>query len=156
MADTIIVGVGNPYRGDDKAGWEVIDRLEKKVHETIHLAKKGGDFCDLLEIFSAYKNVYLIDACQGKNLGDRYIRIDAKQSKIPLDANQASTHGLGVAQAIALAENLKILPEKLIIYALPGKRYSISDNISSHMDKMIDEVIEQLLKEKEISCMNLI
>lgn len=152
MADLIIIGIGNPYRGDDAAGWAVIDALEKKV--ALPLQKSRGDIAELLDLFGKYRTVYLIDASYSQNNGS-WQRIDALKDPLPEENPQTSTHGLGAAQAISLAKNLDQLPAKLIVYAMGSNRFAIGDALSKPVSDAVEKVTEALLKEKDI-CTNLV
>lgn len=155
MDDIIIVGIGNPYRGDDIAGWAVIDGLQKIAGTALKLVKQQGDIAELLEIFARHKSVYLVDACRSGELSGTWQRIDVHQQPIPPDNARTSTHGFSVSQAIALAKNLDQLPNKLILYAISGDNYSISSNPSPAVSKSIDSVIKAIFNEEDIqSCMN--
>jgi hydrogenase maturation protease len=145
MNDTIVVGIGNPFRGDDGAGWAVIDALEAK-NINVPLCKQRGDIAELLDVFAQYSNVYLVDACTGVN-----VRIDVQEQSIPEDNPQTSTHGMGIAQAVALAKNLNLLPKKLILYAIAGKNFNIGDPLSPSLDLEINRVANAI--EGEIICM---
>ena len=155
-ADLIIVGIGNPFRGDDGAGWAVIDGLQKKASgSSIKLVKQRGDIGDMLEIFEKYRRVYLVDACSSDELKGSWQRIDLHQEAIPLESSQTSTHGFGISQAVALANNLGLLPEKLVLHLISGSSYSISNTLSPPVEKSVESVIEAILSDEEIkSCMN--
>lgn len=155
MADIIIVGIGNLYRGDDAAGWAVIDGLMEKVGSVIKLVKKRGDIFELIDIFGHYKTVYLVDACQSNASIGTWQRIDAQKQSVIEENPQTSTHGFSVSQAISLAKNLDQLPNKLIIYAINGDSYTISDKFSPSVAKSVDSVVNAILNEEDIqSCMN--
>lgn len=154
MADIIIVGIGNPYRGDDAAGWAVVDGLKEKLKSGIELMKQRGDIAELIDLFSRYKSVYLVDACNSQLAGS-WQRIDVHQQTIPIENPQTSTHGFSISQAISLAKNLDQLPNKLILYAIYGDHYSVSDTLSPSVARSVDGVINAILNEEEIqSCMN--
>lgn len=154
MANLAIIGIGNPFRGDDGAGWAVIDALEKKVSGHIPLHKIGGDIVDLLEYFSLYSTLYLIDACSGSAKAGEWQRIDPLTQPLLLDKPQTSTHGLSIAEAISLAKSLNQLPSKLIIYAINGDHYEMSHALSLPVANAIAMVAERILQEEDIrSCM---
>lgn len=146
MAEVIIAGIGNPYRGDDGAGWAVIDAL-KKQRVDWPLSKLRGEITELLDLFSGYNTVFLVDACFSSSPIGTWSRINASQEALPDETSQTSTHGLGIAQAIALAKNLNMLPEKLIIYAIVGDKFNISDTLSPAVEQAVDLVATALLKE---------
>lgn len=155
MSDRIIVGIGNPFRGDDGAGWAVIDRLNGKLNASIVLSKQQGDIVELLDAFSNYAIVFLIDACHSKNLKNGWQRIDYHRNAIEIESHQTSTHGLNISQAIALAKNLNQLPQKLIIYAIAGENYQMGQMLSESVMKYAEEVAEAILNEEDIqTCLN--
>lgn len=155
MADIIIVGIGNPYRGDDAAGWAVIDGLMERLSSVIKLVKQRGDIAELIDIFSQNKTVYLIDACRSNAPIGTWQRIDAQKQPIIEENPQTSTHGFSVSQAISLAKNLDQLPNKLILYVINGDSYTISDKFSPSVAKSVDLVVKAILTEEDIqSCMN--
>lgn len=143
-----MVGIGNPYRSDDAAGWAVIDALEGQVHGSIQLSKQRGDIAELLDVFSTSQTVFLVDACLSTEGG--WQRIDLCRQPLPEENTQTSTHGLSVAQAIALAKNLEIMPPKLILYAIAGDQYGVGGRLSPHVEKSVKQVVKEILNEKEL------
>lgn len=157
MADIIIVGIGNPYRGDDASGWAVIDGLMKKVEmgSVIRLVKQRGDIAELIDLFGQYKTVYLVDACRSHAPNGTWRRIDVQKEPILEENPQTSTHGFSVSQAISLAKNLGQLPNKLILYVISSDSYTISDTFSPCVAKSVDLVVEAILNEEDVQvCMN--
>lgn len=151
MAEVIVVGIGNPYRGDDAAGWAVIDALKDKVNNSVKLDKQRGDVAELLEIFGRYTKVFLVDAYLSSSAVGSWERINASKQTLPIENSQTSTHGLSVSQAIDLAKNLDMLPAKIIIYAIAGKHFKVSDSMSPIVAETIDQVVKELLKEEDIT-----
>lgn len=156
MADIIVVGIGNPYRGDDAAGWAVVDALRRAAGAAVELVKERGDAAVLLDIFARYDHVYVVDACRtaAADVG-AWQRIDVRHQPIGEESPQTSTHGFSVSQAISLAENLNLLPEKLILYAINGGDYSLSEELSPAVADSVDSVTKAILNEEDIqACMN--
>lgn len=147
MNKIIVIGVGNPFRGDDGVGWAIIDALEGKVSKNVDLRKIRGELGDFLEYFENYPAVYLIDACVGDSPVGSWQRIDALRDPLGLERTQTSTHGFGISQAVSMAKALNQLPSKLIIYGINGDRYNLSNELSPPVEKAIEEVIPELLKE---------
>lgn len=145
MTKILIAGIGNSYRGDDGAGWAVIDGLTGAVDPSIKLAKLRGDAAELIDLFSQYGNVYLVDACSMSREPGSWQCLDLHKDPLAKENPQTSTHGFGVAQAIALAKNLGMLPEKLVLYAIAGNRYNVSEGLSPPVVKGVKEVIQAIL-----------
>lgn len=150
MNEILILGIGNPFRGDDAAGWAVIDVLEQKSPKGVKLCKVRGDSAQIIDLFTEYSTVYVIDACQMNAPSGFWKRIDAHKFPIPSDAPQTSTHGMGITQAIDLAKVLGILPSKLIIYAINGEHYNLSTSPSLSVGQAIDTVAQHILQEEDI------
>ncbi len=150
MNEILILGLGNPFRGDDAAGWGVIDVLEQKSPKGVQLCKVRGDAAQILDFFTQYSTIYVIDACQMNAPSGFWKRIDAHKSSIPSDTPQTSTHGMGISQAIDLAKVLGILPSKLIIYAINGDHYNLSTTPSLSVGQAIDKVAQHILEEEDI------
>ncbi len=150
MGEKIIIGVGNPLRGDDGAGWAVIDHLVHKIHPEIQLSKQRGDIVELVEVFANYATVYLVDACSMEAPAGTWQRIDGLCESLPAENAQTSTHGFGIAQAIELARNLNALPSKLIVYAIVGQEYAMSDSLTAPVVEAVKQVADEILKEEGI------
>ena len=150
MVDILVIGIGNPFRGDDGAGWAVIDALEGKVHTGVKLSKLRGDIAELMDVFANHSTIYLVDACRTDTLPGSWQRIDAKSQFILLDNTQTSTHGLSISQAIALAKILNQLPPKLIIYAITGAHYNVSATLSAPVAQSISIVAQNILNEEDV------
>lgn len=148
-----IVGVGNPFRGDDGAGWELIDMLKDKL-SSLALFKSRGDIAELIDIFGSYSTVFIVDACETSLPVGNWKRFDMKKDPFLLDHPQTSTHGLSLKEAISLAKTLNVYPENLIIYAISGKDFQMKSELSQPVKEALKNVAKSLLTEKEItSCM---
>lgn len=150
MAKIAVIGIGNPLRGDDGAGWAVIDAIDGKVSDQIKLCKSHGDFGEILEYFSTFSTVYLIDACRGDALAGLWQRMEGSCDFLSLERAQTSTHGLSICQAISLAKALNQLPFKLIIYAINADHYNVGSGLSSPVIEAIPAVVQSLLNEEDI------
>jgi hydrogenase maturation protease len=58
--------------------------------------------------------------------------------------SSASTHGLGVAQAIELARTLDRLPARLRVYGIEGKEFAIGSAVSPEVEWAVEEVVERI------------
>jgi len=152
MNNIIIVGIGNPYRGDDGAGWAVIQQLEKSINPK-YLRKSQGDIGELLEIFACYKHVYIVDACLATQAGS-WRRIDALKEVFPTE-RQTSTHGLTLSQTIDLAKALHQLPEQLIIYAIAGIFFLMKETLSTSVAQAVDEAAQKIAEEMQACTKNM-
>ena len=120
---TLILGIGSPF-ADDKAAWQAVDQLlfNPQVREAVaakelvvHKLDRPG--MALLEYFQGFEHVVIVDALRTEhyNIG---AWIALAPEELALLAAPASTHGLGVAEALAMAEALNVLPQRLEVWGI--------------------------------------
>src|SRR5262245_34161106 len=118
----LIIGYGNPDRGDDAAGLLVVRRLRELGIEARELS---GDALTLEEACRDADTVLLTDSVVA---GSRSVKVtvwDAAARPLVGDSFRCSTHAFGVAGAVELARTLGWLPTHLQIYGIEGKRFEI-------------------------------
>jgi hydrogenase maturation protease len=123
-AATLVVGVGNPLRGDDGAGPAVADRLRGRVPDDVEVACERGDLAELLERLEGRDRVVVIDAAVGAGPPGRIVRFDASAAALPSSLDAGSTHGLGLAAALELLRVQGRLPARVVVYAIAGASFA--------------------------------
>lgn len=155
MGEAAIIGIGNPYRGDDAAGWDVVDLLEERVGKGVSLYKERGGIAELMDILAHHRTVVIVDACSSGSIDGPWKRFDLKAESLSEEIPLTSTHGFGVLQAISLAKNLDYLPEKVILYAIKGSAFQMKAETVVAVRESAIQVAEAILQEEDIrSCMN--
>lgn len=146
MTSLHVIGIGNPFRSDDGVGVAVIDHLTCRYpsHDMpqLRLTKCRGDVAGLVESLAAGEEVVIIDALNGGgNLrSGEVIEIRLGIDEPLLDALRASTHNLGVAEAIELARVLGCLPDKLTLWGIVGENFAIGETLSPAVAEAACEV----------------
>jgi hydrogenase maturation protease len=144
----LVVGIGNPYRCDDGVGPLIAEHLGKILPEQVKIRSHITDGLSLIHLWKEYDCVYLIDAVSSGRTPGRVYRFDVLTE--PLSPNfftNYSTHSINLAETIALAGNLDMLPEKLIIYGVEGKDFSIGHGLSKEVRKAIFPVVDIIIKD---------
>jgi hydrogenase maturation protease len=82
IESTLIIGIGNPLRGDDAVGWSIIDELTQHLLKAnISLIKVQQLTMDLVDTLQAVDRVIFIDARHGDSPGKiQHQRIAANTS----------------------------------------------------------------------------
>ena len=145
----LLIGVGNPHRGDDAAGWILADRLEAVCGHDFSIVRSDGDVGALLDWFATYPEVILVDAMDRAMITteEQVFRWDATREPIPSGLSGTSSHVLGVAQAIELARALNQLPKRLIVFGIPGRDFQMKQGLSPETERLLPHAVEQVLKE---------
>ncbi|MCX2951490.1 hydrogenase maturation protease [Lentzea sp. NEAU-D7] len=107
----VVIGVGNEFRRDDGVGPAVARAV---AASGVHAEISDGDPVRLMEAWDGADVVVIVDAVRcTPAVPGRWHR-----TTLPHTIPAASSHGLGVPEAVELAEALDRRPEHLVIYAV--------------------------------------
>lgn len=107
-----LIGIGNPDRGDDAAGWEVARAVSTWTVDRF----TAGSF-DLIDLWDETDDVVIVDAMRSTAPAGTILRFDAGAEPLPVGAFR-STHAFGPAAVIELARTMRRLPRSLIVYGI--------------------------------------
>lgn len=132
MGDAVVViGVGNPDRGDDGVGPEVVAHLEGGVPEGVRLVRLvGADPAGIMDAWSGAARAIVVDAMVSGAAPGTVARFDAAAGPLPAGVRLASTHAMGAAEAVELGRALGRLPQSLTVYGVEGATFSAGAGLS--------------------------
>ena len=145
MSEVVVIGVGNRVMGDDAAGPAVIDRLARRVPPSVALVESVGDATHLLETWRDARLAVVIDAVVSGGVAGSIERIDGLQG-FPSAWRSASTHLVGLAEAIDLGNAVGVLPGAMVIYGIEIDRVEPGVGLSPEVDRAVDEVAASILE----------
>lgn len=117
-ARALVIGFGNPDRGDDAVGLHVARRVAALGLPDVAVEASGGDTVALLDRWAGVGCVVLVDAAAPIARPGRIHRLDPLAGPLPRDLALGSTHAFGLAEAVELARTLGLLPRQMTIYAI--------------------------------------
>jgi hydrogenase maturation protease len=141
----LIVGIGNPDRGDDGVGPAVARRLRSRVPASVRVLECSGDALTLLDDWEGFGSVILVDAVTPIDAPGRVHRVDLAKNPLPLAFSPPSTHALGLAEAIELARCLGRLPRYIAAYLVEGEQFDTGSQLSPMVAKALDGVLEAII-----------
>lgn len=112
---TRILGVGSPF-GADRLAWEALEYLSGAGLGDVELISLDRPGSGLLSYFNGVDNLILLDALAVDDRPGSVSLLDP--DRLERLSSGTSTHGFGVAQAIALARQLDQLPARLHVVGL--------------------------------------
>jgi hydrogenase maturation protease len=115
IATTVVAGLGSPF-GDDQAGWRLVDMLQRRPQVPARL-KKVNEATQLVDELDGCNKLIIVDACRGLCQVGAVTRLRWPDPRIARRHGQ-STHGVGVCDALQLAEQLGRLPAVVEIYGI--------------------------------------
>lgn len=116
-AATLVVGLGNRMRGDDGAGLEAARMLAAAPLPGVHIVQLEEPL-DLLDVWTGVDEALVIDAVCSSAAPGTVVVVDVSRAKRAADIFGASTHALGVVEAIELARALGRCPAQLRLYGI--------------------------------------
>jgi hydrogenase maturation protease len=143
----LLIGVGNPERGDDGAGRAVARRLLARAPRGLEVRECGGDATALMSAWAGSDDVVVVDACRGAGPPGSVHRIAPDEVARVALLRHASTHSLGVAAAIGLAQALGTLPARLVVLAIEAGGFVEGGRLSPEVDRAVNEVVASVLGE---------
>lgn len=143
----VLVGIGNEYRQDDGVGLVVADQIQRRDLTDVRVVTTDGEPSRMIEAWSGADVAVVVDAVK---LADptpgRVHRMLVDD--LPGHVSAASSHGLGVPEAVELARVLDRLPGRLVLYTVEvletGFGVGLSDPVAAAVPDLVDAVLREL------------
>lgn len=156
---TLIIGVGNPYRGDDAVGLWVAERLERRANLPAQVCSASGEGAALLALWQGVECAIVVDAVRSGAAPGKIFRFEAQRQVVPARFFHYSTHAFSVAEAVELSRALGQLPPRLILYGIEGEGFRAGQGLSPCVRGACETVIVHILEDlgcaKEAPCTSL-
>ncbi|WP_113705585.1 hydrogenase maturation protease [Nonomuraea lactucae] len=141
MTETVVIGLGNDYRGDDGAGLAVARLLRDMGVPAI---ENGGDPAELIEAWTGADVAIVIDAARS---GEPAGTVRCHNDLSHLSGDSSSTHALSLADAVALARTLDRLPGKLTIYTVEGATFALGATLSEPVAEAVTSMAHTIKRD---------
>jgi hydrogenase maturation protease len=137
----IIIGVGNPHRGDDGVGLIVARSLLERDRRGAEVVEESGEPAALLAAWEGADAVILIDAVSSGSAPGTIHAFDVSEAPLNRDFFRHSTHAFGVAEAVELSRALGGLPPVIWIFGIEGKSFEMSSDLSAEVMAAVPRTI---------------
>jgi hydrogenase maturation protease len=145
----LVVALGNPDRGDDGVGPLVARKLAALLPSDISLLSLGSNVPALVAEWANFEAAICIDAAAPLSAPGRIHRFDLAHTDLPRCGSSASSHGLGLADVLALARTLRQAPPQVIVYAIEGLCFAVGAPMTPEVAAAATEVVPQIVAEIE-------
>ena len=150
MTKSLILGLGNPFRGDDGIGAAVIAALKNKDQPPDVVVLDGGTpGLETVLIWQGYQRVIIVDAADMGMKPGSWKRFLTGEAVLPVreSSMQGTLHAAGLAEALALAEALQILPPELVFYGVQPAFIGWSAGLTEAVDAAVPALCEAISAE---------
>jgi hydrogenase maturation protease len=142
-----VIGIGNAWQGDDAAGLAAARLLRERAPDGVTVLELEGEPVSLVEALEGADEAFLVDAVRSGSEPGTVHRIDATGEPVPATLSAASTHTLGVGEAIELARALGRLPRRVVLYGIEAQSLSAGQELTPAVAQAVGEVAERVLAE---------
>jgi hydrogenase maturation protease len=140
------VCLGSPFRGDDAVGPAVAERLRDAGVRVLDCADEPTR---LLDLWDGLDTVVVVDALRSGAAPGTAHRIDARDGPLPRDLRLASTHAMGIADALELGRAVGRAPRRVVVLGLEGASFGIGEEMTPAVAANLDGLVASVLCELE-------
>jgi hydrogenase maturation protease len=146
--EVVVIGVGNPDRGDDAAGPAVVAALRGRLPPRIRLATTvGSDPATFWSLWEGAERVVVVDAMVSGRPSGTVARFDVSNDPLPGSVRLVSTHAMGAPAAIELARATGRLPHRISVHGIEGGLFTAGAAMSEEVVRAVSEVAGALVDE---------
>ena len=144
------VCLGSPFRGDDAVGPAVAERLRAAGAPVLDCADEPTR---LLDLWGGLDTVVVVDAIHAGAAPGTLHRIEAGEGPLPGDLRLASTHAMGIADALELARALGRAPRRVVVLGLEGTSFGMGEAMTPAVADALEGLVAAVIGELgEVPC----
>lgn len=136
-----IIGFGNVDRGDDAAGLLVAHRLRDLG---IPAKEATGELLALMTEWRTDEPLVLVDAAMANVPPGEILRFHPDDLPRHKREFRFSTHGLGVADLVAMAAALGKLPQQVVVLGIAGDQFDVGYRPGRAVLAAVDALVSEL------------
>jgi hydrogenase maturation protease len=146
-ARVVVIGVGNALRGDDAAGLAAAEQIRASAPDDVAVRICEEEPTRLIDAFGDADVAFLVDAVSTGAPAGTVHRFDASDGPVPSLERRASTHALGIGEALELARALGRLPRRTVVFGVEGSDFVAREGMTPAVADGVARVSAMLLKE---------
>ena len=147
----VLIGVGNPFRRDDGVGPALAAIISELGLPGLAVVTSDGEPSRLLDSWSGASLAVVVDAVRRDGgIPGQIRRHDVTEDSLVdgwTAAGPASTHGLGIGEAIHLARAVDQMPETLVVVTVQAADIGYGQQLSQPVSAMLPELTDVVLAE---------
>lgn len=152
-----VLGIGSPH-GSDQVGWRVVELYNRRRRHTEIQGSaeiQGSTAVEAIVVREPLEAVehlrgrqcaVLVDACQMGTPAGTVVRLNWPDRRIE-QYSVFSSHGFGVSAVLKLAESLRILPQRVVLYGIEITDHPLDASQRTAVELAISETASRIQEE---------
>jgi hydrogenase maturation protease len=147
-ARVLVIGIGNPSRGDDAAGLMAARLARARLARVrgVEVVECHGDPVHLISRWAGADALIIADAVRSGAPPGRVRRVDASNKPLPVIFRRTSSHAFGVADALELARATGALPRRVIVYGIEAEAFAVGTGPSPAVASAAGDVARRIVR----------
>jgi hydrogenase maturation protease len=133
----LVIGYGNPLRGDDGVGWQIADQLAKLADDSATILTVHQLTPELAEPMSGADLVVFIDACYEGQPGTWTCETIQPEPNL----SQTFTHYFTPANLLSYARATFNVRPKALLISVAGQSFNFSKELSPTLAAIVPEIV---------------
>jgi hydrogenase maturation protease len=145
---TLIVGLGNPLRGDDGVGVRVARALaEQELPGDVEVLDGGTLGLGLVPLMEGRRRVIVVDAADVGRTPGQFVRFRLGDARLLGDDQHLSVHAAGLRDALLLARALDMLPDEVVLVGVQPVNLEWNSSLSPEVEAAIPHITATIVDE---------
>ncbi|GAA4077289.1 hydrogenase maturation protease [Actinomadura miaoliensis] len=140
----IVIGVGDRFRRDDGAGPAVVEALRGRTPDGVTLAVTDGEPARLIELWAGADLAIVVDAVRAEPCRPGHVHEIGPDTALR-SGGVASSHTLGLGEAVALGRAVDRMPGALRVLAIEGAEFGWGCELTPPVAAAVEAVAERIV-----------
>jgi len=132
----VVIGYGNPYRGDEAAGLVLAGIVPRYLPNFADIRSITADGTALLDAWRGADALILVDSVQSGSTPGTVHRF-RNLKDLASGFRFASCHTFGLVEAVTLAATLRLIPARVIVYGIEAAQFDESAGLSNEVAEAV-------------------
>lgn len=149
----LVLGLGNPLRGDDGIGPRVVAELEGRgLPEGVKALDGGIGGLDLLQIIEGWDRVVIVDAVDiggatAELTPGHFVRFTLDQARLSESVERLSFHHAGLTEVLALGQALDRPLPRIVVFGVQPQKIGWGPGLSPDVENGLPRLVDAVLAE---------
>jgi len=150
QGSVLVLGLGNPLRGDDGVGPRIVEELERReLPEDVTAMDVGTAGLDLLHLLEGCDRAIVVDAADVGLKPGQFVRFTPDEARLAQNSDGLSFHQVGLSGVLSLANALEHALPEIVIFGVQPTEIDWKEGLSPAVEATIPKLIEVLIEEIE-------